>query len=85
MSKIQKLLIKVLSGASDSNIEFSDLVNLLLYLGFENRVKGSHHIFFKEGVEEIINIQPFGSKAKTYQVRQVRNIILKYRLAESYE
>jgi len=43
-------------------------------------MKGSHHIYYKEGIVEIINIQPKGNKAKDYQVKQVRNIILKYKL-----
>lgn len=50
-------------------------------LGFEERIKGSHHIFTSDAVEEILNLQPKGSKAKPYQVKQVRQVILKYRLA----
>jgi len=80
MIKPEKILLKILSGSSDRNIPFSDLCNVLKYLGFEERIKGSHHIFFREGIEEILNIQPKGSKAKPYQVRQVRNIIVKYKL-----
>jgi len=53
---------------------------VLKYLGFEERIKGSHHIFFKKGIVEIINIQPKKDKAKPYQVKQVREIILRYRL-----
>lgn len=53
---------------------------LLLNLGFEERIRGSHHIFAKEGVEEILNLQPLGAKAKVYQVKQVREVILKYQL-----
>jgi len=80
MRKLEKILLKILSGSSDRNISFSDLCNVLKYLGFEERIKGSHHIFFREDIEEILNIQPKGSKAKPYQVRQVRNIIVKYKL-----
>jgi predicted RNA binding protein YcfA (HicA-like mRNA interferase family) len=54
---------------------------LLEILGFEYRIKGSHHIFFRENVNEIINIQPKGVKAKDYQVKQIRNLIVKYKLA----
>jgi len=50
-------------------------------LGFFKRVSGGHHIFRKAGVEEKINLQRDGSKAKPYQVKQVRNVILKYKLA----
>jgi hypothetical protein len=34
------------------------------------------------GVEEILNLQPNGAKAKPYQVKQVRDVILKYRMAQ---
>ena len=81
MSKFDKLLIKILSGSSDKNISFNELCNILEKMGFEMRVKGSHHIFFKIGVEEIINLQPKGGDAKSYQVKQVRDIIIKYKLS----
>jgi hypothetical protein len=80
MSKHEKLLLKILQGGSDANISFNDLCNLLKKLGFEERVRGNHHIFRKEGIIEKINLQRDDSKAKVYQVRQVRNLILKYNL-----
>ena len=80
MSKHEKLLIKILKGASDRNVDFEGLRNLLLRLEFEERIKGSHHIFTKDGVEEILNIQPKSGNAKSYQVKQVRNVIVKYQL-----
>ncbi len=80
MSKYNKIIVRILLGTSDRNIVFDDLKNLLLYLHFELRIKGSHHIFSKEGIEEIINLQPNGNNAKSYQVKQVRNIIIKYKL-----
>ncbi len=52
-------------------------------LGFEERVRGSHHIFSKDGLEEILNLQPKQGKAKAYQVKQVRVIILQYKLVFS--
>ena len=79
MGKQEKILWQILRGASDANIGFADLRNLLTYLGFEERIKGSHHIFRKLGVEEKINLQKDGNKAKPYQVRQVRNVMLKYK------
>jgi hypothetical protein len=57
------------------------MVRLLLKLGFEERIRGDHHIFFRQGVVEILNLQPNGSKSKPYQVKQVRHVILAYRLA----
>lgn len=75
----------MLLGYSDANIEFDDLCRFLKFLGFRERIRGSHHIFFHAGIEEIINIQPKGSKAKAYQVKQVRNIILNYSLGAEDE
>jgi predicted RNA binding protein YcfA (HicA-like mRNA interferase family) len=80
MGKYEKLLLKILSGTSDANIHFKDLCDLLKNLGFEERIRGSHHIFTKDNVEEILNLQPKGNKSKPYQVKQVRNLILKYKL-----
>ena len=75
------MLQAVLRGNADANIAFSDLRNLLRALGFEERIRGSHYIFTKEGVEEILNIQARGSKSKPYQVKQVRQVIVRYKLA----
>lgn len=80
MGKSEKLLIKILRGTSDSSIPFEQLCQLLINMGFEQRIRGSHHIFTKEGVEEILNVQPKGNKAKVYQVKQIRAVILKYGL-----
>jgi hypothetical protein len=80
MSKHDKTLVQILRGASDANVSFEALCGLLKHLGFAERVRGSHHIFHREGVEEILNLQPLGAKAKAYQVKQVRNVILKYGL-----
>ena len=65
-----KLLDGILGGASDANIAFDELCQLLRRMGFDERIRGSHHIFRKHGVEEKINLQRDGNKAKTYQVRQ---------------
>jgi predicted RNA binding protein YcfA (HicA-like mRNA interferase family) len=81
MGKLEKILAQILRGGSDQNIAFDDLLFLLESLGFEKRIKGSHHVFSKDGVEEIINIQPSGSKAKPYQVKQVRAVVVKYKLS----
>lgn len=80
MGKYEKLLIKILRGISDKNINFNELRNLLIKLGFEERIKGSHHIFTKRDIDEILNIQSKGGKAKAYQVKQIRNIIVKNQL-----
>lgn len=79
MSKKNKLLLR---GVSDANIEFDDLCKLLDWLDFDERIRGSHHIFTRNDVDEILNLQPReGGKAKPYQVKQVREVIVKYGLA----
>lgn len=83
MGKYEKLLQRILTGTSDNNIKFSELCQLLKKFGFDERIRGDHYIFTKDNVEEIINIQPKGSKAKGYQVKQVRNLIVKYGLGDS--
>ena len=80
MGNIDKLLLKILSGTSDANISFDDLCNILKNLDFELRTKSSHHVFRKVGVDEKINLQKDGAKAKPYQVRQVRDILVRNRL-----
>ena len=80
MSKYQKLLLLVKMGEADANIPFADICFLLMRLGFVERIRGDHHIYTMTGVEEILNLQPNGAKAKPYQVKQVRNVILKYHL-----
>ena len=80
MGKYEKIILKILSGQSDANISFDDLCKLLQSIGFVMRIRGSHHVFRKAGIEEKINLQQEGSKAKPYQVRQVRYVILKYKL-----
>ncbi len=80
MGKYSKLILKILLGKSDASVRFSELMNLMGFLDFEERTKGSHHMFRKEGVSEKINLQKDGSHAKPYQVKQIRNIILKYKL-----
>ena len=82
MGDHRELLRRVLEGRSDANIAFNDLCALLQNLGFEMRTRGSHHIFRRQGVDEKVNLQRDNNKAKPYQVRQVRNVILRYGLGE---
>ena len=63
-------------------MRFDNLRALFRRLSFAERIKGSHHIFIQEGVNEILNLQPKGSMAKPYQVKQVRRVLVQYKLAE---
>jgi hypothetical protein len=82
MSKHARTLSRVLSRTGDASIRFDELRGLLLYLGFDERIRGSHHVFTKPGVEEILNLQARGSQAKPYQVKQVRRVVFRYRLGD---
>ncbi len=81
MAKRDSLLVRVLSGAADARVPFDGLRRLLGRLGFDERIRGGHHIFTRTGVEEILDLQPKGRDAKAYQVKQVRAVIVKHRLA----
>lgn len=82
MGKYQKLLLQILGGESDRNISFDAICRLLESMGFEKRIRGSHHVFRKPGIPEKINLQCEGTNAKAYQVAQVRGILVKYRLTK---
>ena len=80
MPSARDIFYNVICGSRDGNIRFNDLCKLLETLGFSCRVKGDHFIWYREDITEIINIQPDGSKAKPYQVKQVRRLITQYKL-----
>jgi hypothetical protein len=80
MGKLEKLYEHILMRRSDTNVPFETLCLLLKRLGFDERIKGSHHIFTRDGVDEIINLQPKDGNGKPYQIKQVRNLILKYNI-----
>lgn len=83
MTRQEKLLERILRGTADRNIEFQDLCWILRRLKFDERTRGSHHIFTRADVEEILNLQPIGALAKPYQVKQVRDVIIKYKLGDN--
>jgi hypothetical protein len=80
-----KTLARVLRGNADANIAFRDMRRLLAALEFDERVRGSDHIYTRAGVDEILNLQARQGKCKPYQVKQVRQVILKYRLAGGFD
>ena len=85
VGRFDELRLRILQARSDANIDFDELRQLLGWFGFEERIRGSHHIFRRSGVRELINLQRDGNKAKVYQVRQVRQVILRYGLGSGEE
>ena len=84
MNRDERLRQRILSGRADANIRFDDLRSFLLRSGFIERVWGSHHIYRKPGIRELVNLQRDGRQAKPYQVRQIRRIVLRYDLEEGF-
>jgi predicted RNA binding protein YcfA (HicA-like mRNA interferase family) len=78
-------LQQLLHGRSDASLQFKDLRAVLLQLGFVERVRGSHHVFSKPGISEILNLQSCGHEAKAYQVRQVRKLIQRHNLGGGHD
>jgi HicA-like toxin of HicAB toxin-antitoxin system len=87
VTRHDKTLGRLLSGTTDRSFRFDELCAILRRLGFDERQRGgSHHIFFRKDLTEILNLQPrTGGQAKPYQVRQVRDVIVKYGLAEAID
>ena len=78
-------MAKVLSGRSDSNIDFNELRGLLLRLDFVERVRGSHHVLVRPDLDILLNLQREGHLAKPYQVRQIRHAITTHQLLRDEE
>lgn len=73
MGKHDKLIAKVLRGTSDGNIAFDDVRGMLRHLGFDERIRGSHHLYRREGVEEKINVQRAGNSQAISSKTDSRN------------
>jgi len=77
----EKTKIALLDPAKDYGHRFADVVRFLEASGWEERIKGSHHIFTRYGVPVLLNLQPErNGKAKAYQIRQVRQTLTRYKL-----
>ena len=73
MGRAEKLAAKILSGKSDKNFAFNDLCYFLERAGFQLRPgRGSHRIYYKEGIVEIVNVQPRDGKDRPDQTRRQR-------------
>jgi predicted RNA binding protein YcfA (HicA-like mRNA interferase family) len=75
----RKLLQKIISGSK--NITFSEMANLVKGFGFVlSRTDGSHHIFVRADIPELVNLQNVHGQAKPYQMRQFLKLVEKYNL-----
>ena len=80
MNRHQRLLNRILDGSHLANIRFDDVRSLLARLGFEERIRGSHHTYRMAGVVEQVNLQRIGSDAKPYQLRELRKTLMRHGL-----
>ena len=77
--KRRKILQKILGGSK--NIRFTEMVILVESFGFKlNRTDGSHHIFSRPGIPELVNLQDVKGQAKPYQIRQFLKLVEKHDL-----
>ncbi len=79
MDRYKKIYKKIIKEGR-SNVSFADLQFFLEKTGFSVRCKGDHFIYTMNGINDIINIQPDGNSAKRYQIKQIKQVILKYKL-----
>ncbi|HEY9813027.1 MAG TPA: type II toxin-antitoxin system HicA family toxin [Candidatus Sericytochromatia bacterium] len=78
--KKRKLLEKIIAGSK--NVQFSEMETVIKAFGFTlARVSGSHHIYNRADIPEIINIQNRKGQVPTYQVRQFLSLIEQYNLS----
>lgn len=83
MSQYEKIRSDVMSGKCDKNISEADMKFFLAKIGaIYKRTTGSHIQYTIDNIPELINIQPKNGKIKPYQVKEIRNIVKKYRLGE---
>jgi predicted RNA binding protein YcfA (HicA-like mRNA interferase family) len=74
-------LLECIRRGSVGNIDFGDLVRLVMALGFrEIGGRGSHRVFARTGVRELVNLQAEKGQAKPYQVRQIATLVRRYDL-----
>jgi hypothetical protein len=81
MTRRQKLIEKI--QYNPAGVRFQEICRLAEQMGFPKRGgKGSHIVYEKDGVDEILTFQDRKGMAKPYQVKQLLAVIEKYRLGE---
>jgi len=77
--KKQKVLQRILNNPK--NVRFLEAKSIVEAFGFKlSRISGSHHIFTRPDVLEIVNLQNVNGRAKSYQVKQFLSLVEKYNL-----
>ncbi len=71
MSKIEKLIRKILDGRT---ISYQEAETLLKRLGFEVEVCGSHHVFRKKGYARNVSIKK-RTELLPYQLNDLKEVL----------
>jgi predicted RNA binding protein YcfA (HicA-like mRNA interferase family) len=75
----QKMLEKIYNN--NKNVRFGDFTLIVEAFGFNQvRVSGSHHMYWRDGVNEMVNIQNVRGEVKPYQIKQFLSLIEMYNL-----
>lgn len=70
MSKLEKLVQKIFDG---NNVTFSDAEKILLHLGYQLNIRGSHHVFRKPQCQTItIKKRP---QLLLYQINDLKEVL----------
>ena len=78
----KEALRKNVGWALGGDNSFKEGKNKLALPRFLEANRGYPHVFYKEGIKEIITLQDVGGKCKPYQVKQMRAVLKKYNLRE---
>jgi len=82
--KSSKLFRQILSN--QQNVRFNDLEKLVKAFGFTHvRTSGSHRIYARQGIPELVNLQEVGGQAKPYQIKQFLKLVEKYSIVIQHE
>ena len=83
LSEMDKREIYEKLKRAPANIRFEEICKDAVDFGFMYKGgHGSHRIFVRQGIREMLNFQNVKGMVKPYQVRQFVKIIDKYDLAE---
>ena len=77
--KKEKILQKILNNPN--KVRFLEVKSIVEAFGFNlSRISGSHNIFTRSDVSEIVNLQNVNGQAKPYQVKQFLSLVERYNL-----
>jgi predicted RNA binding protein YcfA (HicA-like mRNA interferase family) len=81
----RKLLARLAAGAV-RNVGFEDFAGLVRAFGFTLvRTSGSHHIYTRPDIPQLVNLQDVQGQAKPHQIRQFLRLVERHNLTMEEE